>query len=1067
MTSIQNPALEKDFYDVLIVGAGPAGATCAFYFMQGQGNTANKLSLALLDKAQFPRDKYCGDAWCAPALDLLEEMGVLQELESEGLTQNCSSGGFVSPSGESYMATENGEAQVSSENRTYAIKRKICDERIARKAASVGAELIESANVSNVYLDADEIWTVTCEDGRRFRCKMLVAADGASSKIARQLGVVNSAPEGVASRQYVKGGTHNFKSGGVLFFPDYMLPGYVALFRHYNDDIDLGAYVIPGGAAQPEELLKIYQEKIYQDPFIQRVLGPNVEYLERVKTASLRLGGEAKSTAKQFLVLGDAAGQTDPLTGEGIHTGMIAGKIAAQVMLELFAKQSFSESACALYHERWMNEFGKDFKASAIGAKLVYKFPFLMDSASTRAQKVGDEFMNLFGSIMTGVLPKATFLKPSIAAPMTAELVKVLWKQKVLGQPSGRAAYDMKAVEYNQRASSFSQACLINPDIDVEDVKQKWQQKQKNSGAREVFRYASENDGSSVKNVLILYGTEYGFSKESAFKVAQSIAELDLANLKLSPRCLDMQAHECINWQQTHVCIFICATAGDGIPPVHAQGFFKFLSAQKNVDLSHLRFSLLAPGNSSYPAYCRAGHFLNELLLGHSAQPFLDIFELDQEDEMQLEKWLKLLAQKMHENSLWEKVPAYHEDYLSSKVEDYFSRHEAEMDSYSKNNPFYAKVIEKRDLCKVLDADDRETVHIELDLSAAEKKFSWSPGDSIGVLPENCPEKVSQVLSVLGMNESTLIIDVQSNQTILSLKELLLKRWDISLVTKNLLDFLLAHASTEEQQKWQDFANQVSGDAYRVYINQYELVDAMKFFPSALKAMHSENIAALFKTLQPRYYSISSSMLADAKRLSITVAAVRYQTPSGLKKGLASNYLVERIVEGDTVAIFVQKNPEFRLPDAFDKACIMIGPGTGVAPFRAFLQELKAQDRLAKAQHVLYFGSRYQQRDFLYAEEWMTLAAKQELHLFSAFSRDQQHKIYVQDRLLEQKQNIWRSMEEGAYFYICGDATQMARDVEARLLSIIQEQGAMQENDAQQYLKMLADAGRYNKDVWA
>lgn len=303
---------ELQQFDVIVVGAGPAGATTAYYLVQESRRQGRPLKVALLEKARFPRDKYCGDAWCAPALDILEDMGVLQRIIADGLYQDTTSGGFVSPSGENYMTSEGGEAQVITENRTFAIKRMICDERIARRAAEAGAALIEEANVAGAELGADGLWRVRCADERELRCRMLIAADGATSKLARALGVVEDAPTAAAARQYVKGGTHNFKAGGVLLFPEYVLPGYVALFRHYNDDIDLGAYIIPGGAAKVEDAARIYEDKILNDPFIQRVLGPRVEFLEPVRTASLRMGGVERSTTKQFMAVGDAAGQTDP-----------------------------------------------------------------------------------------------------------------------------------------------------------------------------------------------------------------------------------------------------------------------------------------------------------------------------------------------------------------------------------------------------------------------------------------------------------------------------------------------------------------------------------------------------------------------------------------------------------------------------------------------------------------------------------------------------------------------------------------------------------------------------------
>ena len=238
-------------YDVIVVGAGPAGATTAYYLATGS-RQARATRVALLEKTTFPRDKFCGDAWCAPALDILEDMGVLQKLEAEGLVRDTTSGGFISPSGESYVSV--GEGGGAPGTRCYAIKRIICDERIARRAVEVGAELFENANVANAQLEDDGLWTVRCHDGRQLRSKMLVAADGATSRLARALGVVTAPPQTVASRQYIRGGTHNFKSGGVLFYPQYILPGYVALFRHYNDDIDVGCYVIPGGAATNDRL---------------------------------------------------------------------------------------------------------------------------------------------------------------------------------------------------------------------------------------------------------------------------------------------------------------------------------------------------------------------------------------------------------------------------------------------------------------------------------------------------------------------------------------------------------------------------------------------------------------------------------------------------------------------------------------------------------------------------------------------------------------------------------------------------------------------------------------------
>ena len=223
-------------HDVVVAGAGPAGATAAYFLARGGKR------VALLEKATFPRDKRCGDAWCEPALEILEEMGVLRELEAEGLVQWVRAGGLVSPSGLSFTSPDEGIRP--SAPRVAAIKRMVCDERIARAARRVGAELIEGAAVRDATLDGS-LWNVRCKDGRRFQARCLIAADGAKSKIARALGLVTSGANSVASRQYIKGGTHDFTSDGVLLYPPYAIHGYVSFFSHTNGDIDIGSYLLP------------------------------------------------------------------------------------------------------------------------------------------------------------------------------------------------------------------------------------------------------------------------------------------------------------------------------------------------------------------------------------------------------------------------------------------------------------------------------------------------------------------------------------------------------------------------------------------------------------------------------------------------------------------------------------------------------------------------------------------------------------------------------------------------------------------------------------------------------
>ena len=408
---------EQPIYDVVIAGAGPAGATAAYFLAKGGKR------VALLEKASFPRDKRCGDAWCEPALDILEEMGVVQELDAEGAVQWVRSGGLVSPSGLSFTSPDEGEREGAP--RVAAIRRMVCDERIARAAARVGAELFEGASVHDAKL-VDGRWTVRCKDGRRFSARCLIAADGAKSKIARALGVVTTGANSVASRQYIKGGTHCFSSDGVLLYPHYVLPGYVALFRHSNGDIDLGCYLLPGGRVPLTKLKSLLRTEVASDPYVRAALGERAEPLEPPGLSPLRLGGEPRTHGERLLVVGDAAGQTDPLTGEGIHTAMVAAKIAARLLDEAFAAGDLSARRLSAYHRAWMREFGRDFSISAAAGRAIHRFPILLDTAAIAAQRNGASFMDNFGAAMTGVKPKSLFLSPRMSIPLVAALLGLL-----------------------------------------------------------------------------------------------------------------------------------------------------------------------------------------------------------------------------------------------------------------------------------------------------------------------------------------------------------------------------------------------------------------------------------------------------------------------------------------------------------------------------------------------------------------------------------------------------------------------------------------------------------------
>lgn len=1057
-------------FDVIIIGAGPAGATTAFYLTKGT-DTHQPKTVALLDKTSFPRDKYCGDAWCAPALDILEDMGVLQQLEKEGLYRDCTSGGFVSPSGESYIST--GEGPPLASTRCYAIKRIICDERIARKAAEQGAELFENADYSQAKLEDDGFWTVTCKDGRAFRSKMLVAADGATSQVSRSLGVIHTAPEGVASRQYVKGGTHNFKSGGVLFYPDYVLPGYVALFLHYNGDIDIGVYIIPGGAASPNDILHICEHEVANDPFMQRVLGPKAEFLEKPRVASLRTGGVERSTDKQFLAVGDAAGQTDPITGEGIHTGMIGGKLAAQRIHEMATANDFSATACLIYHQQWMNAFGKDFPASAIGAKLTYKYPLLLDAANVVAQRKGDVFMSDFGATMTGVKPKSTFLRPGVAIPLGIEVFKQFFIQKFKRPfPTVRAAYQARGIEINPRATAFANACLINVNEELKIVNKK---SDENDLYEQVFRYVSDN--AEARRVTVVFGTEFGFSEEVAELLCEGLLECsEEENAQpLSLRYIDAEYYEIVDWSEIDTCLFVCATAGDGVAPQKAKAFFDFLADNKP-DLSRMNTAILALGDSSYPHFCGAGVELEELLKSCDVKALQPIVKVDAEDMIIVNEFIDDMIDALCTKDYWQKRPSQiNDELLPAKAEAFFSRRAGQPVKATAQRPHLAKLVEKRSLADTA-AGGTETYHIVLDISQMPDKelapLEWQPGDALGVLPANAPEEVAAVLKQLSCGADEMI-ELPRNKGSVLFKEALTHYCDIKNLKTDLLNCLRDNGTDDEELAHIERIQKNSKN----FLAENELQDVLAYFPIVASNLNAQTLIDHLHVLSPRYYSIASSPQVDNKKIALTVATLRFKLHGNSRVGVASTYLNERLAIGSDVSVFVHANNDFRLP-AIDSghACIMIGAGTGVAPYRGFMQELAVRAQSANTNmleqvggkaHLLFFGCRHEQADFLYADEFSQWQAEGTLELHTAFSRDQKNKIYVQDRIREQAELVWQRMQRGDHIYVCGDATHMAGDVEKALLDILQQQGKQSTAEAQAYLNTMIDDGRYQKDVWA
>jgi len=322
--------------------------------------------VVLLDKEVFPRDKYCGDAVCTPAIRILEEMGVMDQLRHHNEVHFADAGGFVSPRGYCYIGAS---VEKIGEAAACAVKRIHLDHRLAHHARDSGVDLKESFEVVGVEFDSERgLWNVKGAQGAQVKGRVLVCADGATSGLATKLGYCVEPPKGVCSRAYVKGGTHNANFDGVCFYAKESLPGYSAIFRHPNDELNFCYYLIPSGKdgwcgdVRESDLARLHNQAIQRDPFISRTLGEKAE-IERMKAASLRLGSQGVRTTfdDHLMIIGDAAGHIDPLTGEGIHTAMMGGKAAAETLLEMKAIGDYSATSTQAYQKRWMKAYGYDF----------------------------------------------------------------------------------------------------------------------------------------------------------------------------------------------------------------------------------------------------------------------------------------------------------------------------------------------------------------------------------------------------------------------------------------------------------------------------------------------------------------------------------------------------------------------------------------------------------------------------------------------------------------------------------------------------------------------------------
>jgi len=377
---------------------------------------------------------------------------------------------------------------------------------------------------------------------------------------------------------------------------------------------------------------------------------------------------------------------------------------------------------------------------------------------------------------------------------------------------------------------------------------------------------------------------------------------------------------------------------------------------------------------------------------------------------------------------------------------------------YNKDRPFLARLTERRALSKP--GSEKDTRHFVVDIAGSGLKYKC--GDSLGVYPTNEPALVDAVLQAGGLPGDELV--TLKNFDTVPLRQALLTRVSLAQPTKKTLTIFHAYATAaDEQARLHNLLNNTKPEELLAYLDEREFLDLIEEYPSVRFGPNA--FLDLFRKLQPRLYSIASSPVLYPHEIHLTVAVVRYETNGRKRLGVASTFLADRAPQGEALVPVFVSHSHFGLPEDPARDLIMVGPGTGIAPFRAFAQERIAQS--APGRLWVFFGEQRRDFDYLYEDEWEAWRAAGKLaRLDLAFSRDQKHKIYVQDRMQESAAELWAWLKNGAAFYVCGDAKRMAKDVDSALHDIIVHQGGMDAAQAADYVKAMKKEKRYQRDVY-
>ena len=540
--------------------------------------------------------------------------------------------------------------------------------------------------------------------------------------------------------------------------------------------------------------------------------------------------------------------------------------------------------------------------------------------------------------------------------------------------------------------------------------------------------------GATNTQLHILFGSQTGNAEALAQTAAKAARAKGLVPVVQALGEVDLDVFATMR----HVLI-VTSTYGEGEMPDNAQLFWQALSASTAPRLEQMHFAILAIGDTGYDGFCQAGKFFDMRLEQLGAKRVFDRIDCDIDFEEPSSAWIG------------DAMPQFAASAGSSGTVLESAPEAPVIPGSNKQNPYAAALATKKRLAGESSAKDIR--HFEFDLTDSGLKYE--AGDALGVIPVNDAELVSLLLSELKADYETPVPGFDRN-----LGDLLTYQFEISEPSRKLIEWVGQHTANQE------LLHVLQHDDKDTLANWLWGKDTLDLLQLELKRTLSvPEFVAMLRPLQHRAYSISSSSKTHPNQVHLTIASVRYHSGGRERKGVCSTYLAERVRRGEKPAIFISPNKAFRVPANGNAPLIMVGPGTGIAPFRAFLQE--RQSTGAEGKNWLFFGDQHQEHDYIYEDElngWQQSGLL--THLDLAFSRDQEEKIYVQNRMLEKGAELYAWLQDGAYFYVCGDASRMAKDVDAALYEVVRQFGGLSSERAAAYIDQLKKDKRYLRDVY-